>query len=61
VSEGLDFVDQARQSIVMIEIPFAMKMDPKVLLFVDFVTSSLSLKIGSYSISSIRTDLFVRN
>jgi len=32
VSEGLDFADRAGRAVVVTGIPFAMKMDPKVLL-----------------------------
>jgi len=55
VSEGLDFADRAGRAVVVTGIPFAMKMDPKVFLFVDFLTFFLDQ--CSYSISSIRNDL----
>ena len=32
MSEGLDFADRAGRAVVVTGIPFAMKMDPKVLL-----------------------------
>lgn len=50
MSEGLDFADRAGRAVVVTGIPFAMKMDPKVFLFLYYFTFPLNISHTQVSV-----------